>query len=83
MTKLHLKMMRKGKSSKEEVSLQSIKKTLSKKNACYVLITCGPPQEDGKMQVEMSYDGDESLAAYLLESAQNVFDNQSENPMDL
>lgn len=70
-------MMRKEKSPRE-VSLQSIKSALSKNNACYVLITCGEPTEDGKMQVEMSYDGDECLAAYLLESAQNVFDQQNE-----
>jgi len=81
MTKLYLKMMRKGKNSKD-ISLQSIKKTLSKNNVAYVLITCGEPTEDGKMEVEMSYDGDECLAAYLIESAQNVFDNQVEQTID-
>lgn len=68
-------MMRKEKNPRE-LSLQSIKKVLSQNNACYVLITCGEPSEDGKMQVEMSYDGDECLAAYLIESAQNVFEHQ-------
>ena len=77
MTKLCLKINHKEKSPRE-LSLQNIKKALSKNNACYVLITCGEPTEDGKMQVEMSHDGDECLVAYLLESAQNVFDQQNE-----
>ena len=57
-------------------SLQDIKKALGKDNSCYVLITCSKPSSDGKMQVEMSYEGDESLAAYLLENAKSVFDHQ-------
>ncbi len=68
--KLSIKMARKAKSSRE-MTLQDIKKTLGKNNACYVLITCTEPSEDGKMQVEMAYEGDECLAAYLIESAQN------------
>lgn len=44
---------------------------LARKNACYVLIACGEPAEDGKMQVEMTFEGDECLAAYLIESAQD------------
>ncbi len=47
----------------------------SKKNACTVLITCEEPTEDGKMQVEMTYEGDSILAAYLLENAQSILDN--------
>lgn len=47
-----------------------LKKVLSKNKACYVLITCGEPSEDGKMEVEMTYEGDACLAAYLIESAQ-------------
>jgi hypothetical protein len=52
-----------------------VKKALAKNNACYVLITCGEPSEDGKMQVEMTYEGDECLAAYLIESAQGIIDH--------
>lgn len=55
---------------------QIIHTALSRENACYVLITCGLPAEDGKMQVEMVYEGDASLAAYLIESAQGLLDNQ-------
>ncbi len=40
------------------------------KHACYVLITCGEPNPEGKMQVEMTYKGDPALAAFLLENAQ-------------
>ena len=47
--------------------------TLGEKNACYVLITCSEPSEDGKIEVEMTYEGDAVLAAYLIESAQGRF----------
>ena len=57
---------------------QDVRRVLSQENACYVLITCGQPSEDGKMQVEMTYEGDVSLAAYLIESAQGLLDNHSE-----
>lgn len=49
------------------------KKELSE-TSCYVLITCGEPSQDGKMEVEMSYSGDPALAAYLVESAHNIID---------
>ncbi|MEI8124182.1 MAG: hypothetical protein WCG42_00320 [Parachlamydiaceae bacterium] len=47
-----------------------VKLDLAKKHACYVLITCDEPSDDGKMQVEMSYEGDATLAAYILQGAQ-------------
>ncbi|NGX38768.1 MAG: hypothetical protein KR126chlam1_00079 [Chlamydiae bacterium] len=46
-----------------------------KKNACRILISCDEPTEDGKMQVEMTCEGDEILAAFLLENAQSILDN--------
>ena len=49
-----------------------IAKALSKKNQCYVLITCKEPSLDGEMEVEMSYGGDPILAAYLVESASTI-----------
>jgi hypothetical protein len=58
---------------------QDIKSVLAKNNACYVLITCGEPSEDGKMQVEMTYEGDADLAAYLIESAQGFIDDGDES----
>ena len=48
--------MKKKTESKE--TERDIQETLLKENACYVLITCGQPSEDGKMQVEMTYEGD-------------------------
>jgi len=56
--------------------LQDVHDVLAKDNACYVLITCGVPAEDGKMQVEMTYEGDRSLAAFLIESAQGIITEQ-------
>ncbi|HEX2579971.1 MAG TPA: hypothetical protein VHK67_06190 [Rhabdochlamydiaceae bacterium] len=51
-----------------------IRKVLSKNNTCYVLITCTEASKDGKMEVEMTYGGDPVLAAYLVESAQNIIE---------
>ena len=55
---------------------KEIKKALGKTCACYVLITCTEPNADGKMEVEMNYEGDESLAAFLVENASQVFDGR-------
>ncbi len=44
--------------------------------ACYVLLTCSAPDENGKMQVEMQYEGDETLASFLVENATQVFNEQ-------
>lgn len=68
--------------STKKYATEQIKKTLSKNHACYVLVTCSEPTEDGKMEVELSYDGDESLASYLLQSAQNVFDENANTTVD-
>lgn len=59
----------------QEVNIQ---KSLFKfeNKSCYVLITCGEPSKDGHMEIEMSYEGDPVLAAYLVESAQNIIDEQ-------
>ena len=53
-----------------------IKDSLAKNHACYVLITCDQPKEDGQMQVEMSYEGDPTLASYLLQGAQTIIDEE-------
>jgi len=49
---------------------------LAKNHTCYILITCDEAQGDGKMEVKMTYEGDPTLAAYLLEGAQNMIDEQ-------
>lgn len=64
--------------------LQGLKKWRSKSAdkqdpegcAAYVLITCAQPDAKGEMQVEMTYDGDKTLASYLLASAQGVIDDE-------
>lgn len=55
---------------------KSFRDALIKKHVCYVLITCDAPSDDGKMNVEMSYEGDATLAAYLLQGAQSFIDEQ-------
>jgi hypothetical protein len=58
---------------------QRIKKLLSKDYAGYVLVTCKNPVANGQMQVEMTYDGDPVLAAYLLEGAQGYLDEEEKD----
>ncbi len=53
---------------------ERIKKTLAKNHACYVLITCDEPSDDGEIEVEMSYEGDAALASYLLQGAKDIMD---------
>lgn len=55
------------------------KKGLNEKHAAYVLITCAEPSLDGKMQVELTYEGDPILASYLLENAQKFIDDDEGN----
>ena len=51
---------------------------LTEDYACYVLITCDHPLQDGQMNVKMSYEGDPTLAAYLLQGAQTFLEEQDE-----
>lgn len=55
---------------------KKIEKVLGKGCACYVLITCSEPSADGHMNVELNYEGDETLAAFLVENAGQVFDER-------
>lgn len=61
----------------EQDAKKRIKEILSDSHACYVLITCDYPKDNGAMNVEMHYDGDPTLASYLLESAQSYVDDES------
>lgn len=47
---------------------------LSNKHHCYVLITCDEPDEKGHMNVNMTYEGEASLASYLVRGADEYFD---------
>lgn len=59
-----------------------LKDELAKNHACYVLITCDQLSEDGQMQVEMSYQGDATLAAYILQGAQLRLDEKNAEEED-
>ncbi len=60
----------------KELQLEQIKNAVGGNCACFVLITCTHPGPDGKMGVEMHYEGDESLAAFLVENAGQVFEGR-------
>ncbi len=55
---------------------KGLREALLESKTSYVLITCEEPQADGGMQVELSYQGDECLAAYLVDHAQAFLDDQ-------
>lgn len=55
---------------------KQIRKALAKDHACFVLVTCSEPDKEGHMEVEMNYEGDSMLAAYLLQSAQKCLDER-------
>ena len=42
----------------------------------YVLVTCKPTAKTGKLEVELSFDGDPDLASYLVDGAVGYFDEQ-------
>lgn len=74
MRKIINNILRRSPLSKGKVP-NDLKKVLAKNHECYILITCGKPSADGNMQVEMSYEGDACLAAYLIETAQGALDD--------
>ncbi len=55
-----------------------IKEKLEKSHDCYVLITCNY-RDDGKMDVSLDYQGNETLVSYLLEGAKASVDEQLEH----
>lgn len=59
-------------------SRKHLQEALNQNLSCCVLITCSQPAENGQMQVEMTYQGDTALAAYLLQSAQFHVDQEGE-----
>ncbi|VHO03666.1 hypothetical protein [Candidatus Rhabdochlamydia sp. T3358] len=44
----------------------------------FIMITCAPPSEDGKMQVEMTYEGDPFVLLYILKKAQEQFEQNDD-----
>lgn len=63
-----------GPSNKDIKSI--IKRKKQGKTICYVLLTCSEPSEEGSMEVEMKYEGERWLAAYLIKSAQGVLEEE-------
>ncbi len=62
----------------ENEAHKRIKKLLAKDYAGFVLITCKTPTTKGQMEVEMTYEGDPVLAAYLIEGAQGYLDEEEQ-----
>ncbi|SCA59103.1 Uncharacterized protein AB751O23_DG_00020 [Chlamydiales bacterium SCGC AB-751-O23] len=60
---------------KEEI-MENLKGLSLKNKACYIVISCEQPQQNGNLEVQMNYEGDETLASYLLESAQNYLEQE-------
>ena len=56
-------------------TVANITKSFNDRTICYVLITCEKTQGSGSMQVDLVFEGDKSLAAHLLSTAQGVLDN--------
>ena len=54
-------------------------KNLLKGHMGYVLVTCSSPNKKGKMEVEVSYEGDVDLASYLVQGAAGYMENEQEN----
>ncbi len=48
------------------------------KMACSINITCFQAGENGKLEVEMNYEGESYLAAYLLQDALSYIDQKIE-----
>jgi hypothetical protein len=66
--------MQEGSKKKKVRCVKNKTINLKEDQACYVLITCGQPSADGKMAVEMTYEGDPTLASFLLANAQGFID---------
>lgn len=59
-----------------EQPLEKIKRILGKSHACYILITCDESKKPGEMNVQMDFEGDEALAAYLVGNASQIFEER-------
>ncbi len=64
--------------SKKEIE-EVIRKRNKTKTICYVLLTCNQANEDGTMEVDMKYEGERWLAAYLVKSAQRVLEEEEDD----
>ena len=53
-----------------------LERSKKKKIKCFILLTCSEPSEDGTMEVDMKYEGERWLAAYLINSAQGILEDE-------
>ncbi|MGL4539869.1 MAG: hypothetical protein ACRCU0_02695 [Candidatus Rhabdochlamydia sp.] len=44
----------------------------------FIKISCAPPSADGKIQVEMTYEGDPFVLSYILKKAQEQFEQNDD-----
>lgn len=54
-------------------NISKLKEALVRQGLSFLLITCTEPSKEGKMDVEMDYEGDRDLIAFLMKSAENYF----------
>lgn len=45
--------------------------------SAYVLVTCGHASPNGRIQVEMTYEGDPAVISYLLTKARDSLEEES------
>ena len=62
------KIFAKRQKSKEKMR-ETVAEKITNSTVCYVLITCEEADTEGNMRVELSYEGDNDLASYLIASA--------------
>jgi hypothetical protein len=61
---------------KKEAALARLKQDLGEEYACFVLITCTQPDLAGKMEVALDFEGDETLASFLIENAAQMAEDR-------
>jgi hypothetical protein len=66
----------KKKNQKMRMTHQELKQALMEQFPCFVLITCSEPNTQGQLELEMVYEGDAHLAAYMVESAQAFIEEE-------
>jgi len=64
--------------SKKEVEEVIDKREKKGKTICYVLLTCTQANGEGSMEVDMKYEGERWLAAYLVKSAQRILEEEED-----
>ncbi len=61
-----------------EKPTEEIKKALDERHASYVLITCTDTSENGEMEVQMHFKGEDALLSLMLDNASQIFEERRE-----